>query len=680
MTRKQTIFLFLACSMLMIGLTNALSLRYKLYPFNFYETEEFKWELDEKIQQIHTEHFIIPAMQRDLENLVITDEERQVLRHQIQETFEGYYSSSPYDSYTIEDHFNLYSYALDETHEKPILDEISDALLDEFITLQKEEALLEQMETLNYSNTFYYTIEDETGKSYTNITEESDYIGFIKIFSHELKPSLQLTNHEFSGHVMIPTDGNIYVLKLMIKHYLDIFAFFLSLAISFASGIYLYKFRKQINFEQLNVPSFVHYFYTRFQALPLEIKVISLSIIASFVTNFNFNFNRYYFYNMSDCLWYLFVHALYGLAVLFLMLTVQSIIGFCKTPQRFKDELNNSLFFSGQNIAKLEKPYRTIFIYIALYFAVIGAWGSSLGIDEGWIVISLGLMLILLLIIYLKTRHIQRIFEAIHLMANGEKPDDLNLKGKGLLQKVATDINTIKDGVTLTEKKQSQSERLKTELITNVSHDLRTPLTSILNYVDLARRDDITEEERNTYLEILDRKSKRLKLLIDDLFEASKMASGAIELQKTTVNLNALLQQSIGEYEDRLQKASLSVRLSLPHNKAYACADAKKLFRVFENLLSNICKYSQPNTRVYIEMIEQYDHLIISFKNMASYELGFEVTELSERFKRADVSRHTEGSGLGLAIVKSILDLHEASLQLDQDADLFKVTISLPKQ
>jgi signal transduction histidine kinase len=250
--------------------------------------------------------------------------------------------------------------------------------------------------------------------------------------------------------------------------------------------------------------------------------------------------------------------------------------------------------------------------------------------------------------------------------------------GRGALNRLSQSLNTLKHGVKTSRNAQLKSERLKTELITNVSHDLRTPLTSIIMYNDLLKKSDVTEAERHDYLSIIDRKAKRLKRLIDDLFEASKMASGAIELNKTKVNLNELLKQSLAEYDETIHQAQLDFRIKSPNTAINVFGDGQKLWRVFDNLIGNIFKYSMEGTRVYIALDVENGEAIVTFKNITKYELGANVDELFERFKRGDASRHTEGSGLGLAIAKSIIDLHDGMFLIDLDGDLFKVTIKLP--
>ncbi|WP_421617389.1 sensor histidine kinase [Brevibacillus sp. TJ4] len=250
---------------------------------------------------------------------------------------------------------------------------------------------------------------------------------------------------------------------------------------------------------------------------------------------------------------------------------------------------------------------------------------------------------------------------------------------KGKLANTAHALNRIKDGVQRSLQDQIKSERLKSELITNVSHDLKTPLTSIINYVDLLKREDTTTEERQNYVSILERKTERLKVLIDDLFEASKMASGAVELNIERVNVSALLNQAIAEFSDKIEESSLTFRVNVENQKIYAKLDGKKTWRVFENLISNALKYAMPGTRVHIELTEDDAAVHFAIKNVSSYEINFDADELFERFKRADTSRNTEGSGLGLAIAKSIVELQGGTMSLAIDGDYFKVNVRFPK-
>jgi len=276
--------------------------------------------------------------------------------------------------------------------------------------------------------------------------------------------------------------------------------------------------------------------------------------------------------------------------------------------------------------------------------------------------------------------YFNRIVLQVNELAIGKLGPDVQVPGKSVLATLAGNMNVLKQGVTTLQNEQAKSERLKTELITNVSHDLRTPLTSIITYTELLKKEDVSNEDRIAYVEIIDQKSQRLKVLIDDLFEVSKMASGNVELNKEKVDLVQLLQQTLAEYDNLIKESNLQFRLPNMEIPVYAFVDGQKLFRVFDNLIGNVLKYSLENSRVYITIQTSGDRALISLKNVSKYEISENRDELFERFKRGDSSRHTEGSGLGLAIAKSIVDLHEGHLTIDIDGDLFKVAISLKMQ
>ena len=265
---------------------------------------------------------------------------------------------------------------------------------------------------------------------------------------------------------------------------------------------------------------------------------------------------------------------------------------------------------------------------------------------------------------------------ATEQMAKGQLIGDVEIRGKSVFAEHAKHLNKLREGVRMSQSEQAKSERLKTELITNVSHDLRTPLTSIITYTDLLKKPDLTNEERLSYVAILDRKSQRLKTLIEDLFEVSKMASGNMELHKQKVDLSQLMQQALAEHEEEIQGANLDFRVT-PPKSLHAYVDGQKWWRVLDNLIVNSIKYTLPGTRVYVTLKEEDGCALFIIKNVTRYELGEDVDELFERFKRADTSRHTEGSGLGLAISQSIVDLHGGFMIIELDGDLFKVTVSI---
>ncbi len=248
----------------------------------------------------------------------------------------------------------------------------------------------------------------------------------------------------------------------------------------------------------------------------------------------------------------------------------------------------------------------------------------------------------------------------------------------GPLKKHANYLNNINGAVNKAVEERMKSESLKTELITNVSHDLKTPLTSIVNYVDLLKKTDITDEKALEYIEVIDRQSQRLKKLTFDIVEASKASTGNIEVHKEKTVLNVIIQQTNGEYIERLEEKSLVLVPEVPENNVTINTDGRLLWRIIDNLMSNICKYSMPGTRVYISLWQDEYNAYISFRNISKNKLNISPDELTERFVRGDASRNTEGSGLGLSIAKSLADVIGGRLTIVIDGDLFKVTLALP--
>ena len=225
---------------------------------------------------------------------------------------------------------------------------------------------------------------------------------------------------------------------------------------------------------------------------------------------------------------------------------------------------------------------------------------------------------------------------------------------------------------------QMKAEHLKTELITNVSHDIKTPLTSIVNYVDLLKKEDMPSPAAREYIAVLDRQSHRLKKLTEDLVEASKASSGALNVELQPTDVNVLLSQIEGEYQERLAACHLTLVTQPPAPGTMIQADSRLLSRVMDNLVSNVCKYALENTRVYVTAAVRDGQAVISFKNVSRDELNISPDELMERFVRGDASRHSEGSGLGLSIARSLVQLQGGTFALSIDADLFRADIVFP--
>ncbi|MEG0093268.1 MAG: sensor histidine kinase [Erysipelotrichaceae bacterium] len=259
-------------------------------------------------------------------------------------------------------------------------------------------------------------------------------------------------------------------------------------------------------------------------------------------------------------------------------------------------------------------------------------------------------------------------------MANGNLDYESN-EELGVFEPLKNDLYKIKDGFKTAVNEEVKSQRMKTELVSNVSHDLKTPLTSIITYVDLLKNNDISEEEKKNYIDILDRNSVRLKVLIEDLFDISKATSGNVSLNLTQIDIVSLMKQILFENNDKISQTDLIIRESYSDEKILLNLDSQKTYRILQNLITNIIKYAMKQSRVYIEMIDYEEQVEISFKNISAQEIDFDPEDIVERFARGDKSRNTQGSGLGLAIAKSFTELQNGSFKVQIDGDLFKVIL-----
>lgn len=286
--------------------------------------------------------------------------------------------------------------------------------------------------------------------------------------------------------------------------------------------------------------------------------------------------------------------------------------------------------------------------------------------------------ILLYILVKKKCKEIQDNYRKLLHMTRTIAEGDLNASAEedmGVFNPIRDEVASIRQGFGKAVSEEVKSRNMKTELITNVSHDLKTPLTAIITYVDLLKKEDITEEERREYIDTLDRKSQRLKVLIEDLFEVSKATTDNIVMNFEDVDLVNLIKQVRLENEDKIGGSSLDFRWNLPEEKCILSLDPQRTFRIMDNLVQNILKYAMPHSRVYIDMRDENGEVTVSFKNMSAAEMNFSPEEITERFSRGDLSRNTEGSGLGLAIAQSFTELQNGTFRVETDGDLFKVTI-----
>ena len=374
----------------------------------------------------------------------------------------------------------------------------------------------------------------------------------------------------------------------------------------------------------------------------------------------------------------------------------------CKVPGGFwwRHSLCGRLLKLGWRI------FKKVWGYIAKFFLRIGGYirdvFALLPVIWKWIAAGGALGFVLILICASTTSHWYSVFPmfvwclvfaalviycgysygVIYKGIQRMKRGDLNEKIKtdwlfGSFKTIAEDLNALTDVVSVAAEKQLKAERMKTELITNVSHDIKTPLTSVINYVDLLQQPH-TEEEGTQYLEVLSRQSAQLKKLVEDLMDMSKASSGNMTVTIEEVDAVETVNQALGEFADKLEAAKLIPVVRTPDNQLHMKADGKLTWRVLSNLLSNVVKYALPGTRVYIDLLRLDKSVVLSVKNISREELNISAEELTERFVRGDASRNTEGSGLGLNIAQSLMQLQRGSLELTVDGDLFKVTLTFP--
>ena len=335
--------------------------------------------------------------------------------------------------------------------------------------------------------------------------------------------------------------------------------------------------------------------------------------------------------------------------------------------QKFKDEINQF---------NLEDDGTKLILKLAIGNFVIVAIMCCM-----WFIGAMLAVVYNLILFYVLANKYDKIIKDYQALRKGTKriaEGDLNTiitEDIGVFEPMKEDLTQIRDGFKKAVEKEMKSQRMKTELISNVSHDLKTPLTAITTYVELLKKDDITDEERKEYVDTLDRKSQRLKVLIEDLFEVSKATSNDITLNLMNVDIVKLMKQVVIEHKEKYDEAGLQLHWKVPEEKVELQLDSQKTYRIFENLFSNIQKYAMPHSRVYIDVTDEDRQVSVVVKNMSAEPLNVAGEELTERFVRGDASRNTEGSGLGLAIAKNFTEVQKGSFEVCVDGDLFKTTL-----
>ncbi len=353
-----------------------------------------------------------------------------------------------------------------------------------------------------------------------------------------------------------------------------------------------------------------------------------------------------------------------------------------------KNTLGWKLLSKGIHLAHMcfnEKIFKGWMIGLMLLYGLInGILFNIAGNRWGFFALMASILIILLnavavYIAFQALRSLTIIMDGAKEISNGNLDVQIGLGEISMaFQGFAQDIQSIQGGLKNSVQEAIKGERMKTDLITNVSHDLKTPLTSIINYVDLLKQENIDNEKAASYLNILDDKSNRLKQLIEDLIEASKASSGNLEIKEEQVDLNELVTQACGEYEEKIKEAQLDLRMNTSQEKIWILADGKYMWRILENIMSNVLKYSMAHSRVYMDIESKDGYGVLVMKNISAYPLDIDPDQLTDRFVRAEESRTTEGSGLGLSIAQSLASIQGGTFNIDIDGDLFKVTVKIP--
>lgn len=371
------------------------------------------------------------------------------------------------------------------------------------------------------------------------------------------------------------------------------------------------------------------------------------------------------------------------------MLLLETVVKRMKTHTLWKTTL---LYMIGHGIKTVfdNRKFSTRLVLSYMGFCLVGGIAtlamvdSYLNYNQGgtlfWFVVIVMLGIGTFIYLFTKMKQFQNIQKALQAIYEGNTNIELDSDElTGVLKQMAIYIEDIAGGLSNAIQQSLKNERQKTELITNVSHDIKTPLTSIINYVDLLKKEEMPNEKAKEYLEILDSKSQRLKRLTEDLVEASKASSGNIKLKMEKINVNEIIKQVSGEFEDKFKARNLEEIMTLPEETIFIKADGRYLYRVLENLYSNASKYAMEGSRIYLDVVPKQTSIVIQMKNVSKEKLNITTDELMQRFVRGDSSRNTEGSGLGLSIASSLTELQGGKFHIYLDGDLFKVTLGFEK-
>ncbi len=553
--------------------------------------------------------------------------------------------------------------------------------------LELEISELEEKYSSENSN-IAYILKDGSGNLLSANTSSfsGEYICHLSFLAGEFN-----SDERFSGiHVeaAIPEklevkDSLYYLGKLLSlvfeMRYISIAAAFVSFAVCLASLIFLCcVYGRQGEGEEAK-PSFI-------DKIPLEFLIILTVFIYTAIFVISVLLFKFVYHQFNYILCVLFFICCYSALFFITLAIILTAVNRTKTKTWLRSTLAYTIIKGISDlIKKLGRRSDTVASLIVIALAVIsdivliecfdGTQHKLIGIIT--VIIT---NLILAFILLKSSVDNGKIAEGSRTILSGDLSHKINEEELFFTHKeIAQNINHIGDGLSSAIEDQVKSERLKTELITNVSHDIKTPLTCIINYVDLLSSEEIQSEQAEEYISVLKKQSTRLKKLIEDLIETSKASSGNIPVNLEAVDISILLSQALGEYKDRLESKGLEIVYEEDEMDKLALCDGRLCWRIFDNLFSNASKYALSGTRLYVKLFSQDEKLIISMKNISQNKLNITPDELTERFVRGDSSRNTEGSGLGLSIAKSLAALQNGSLSLSIDGDMFTACVELKK-
>ncbi len=533
--------------------------------------------------------------------------------------------------------------------------------------------------------------EDIFNEKYYDYVEISDSI-FDETFNGEAL-NLSFAKQQYICLISLPVNGlsqamtdeinytyRLYMVnKVVSSIYLPVI--FYTLGIILFAYMIIYRRAEMIKFRER--------IFEWYMLLPLIFKIIFTIIIGVYFYRMLIykNYRMSYIIAGVDISGAIFRVLFTGIAMLIVVMAAEHVIKYCKRKLHLVNEPEARFVAACIKDMKIAAKANEQIVFIIsvlimvmwiLPLAPLVIYASNASAISAVFALSMyALYCLVLWIVFKYINNTSKLKYYIREMAGGNIaaiPEE-----SGPFSKPINNLNNINAGLKANLEEMIKSERMKTELITNVSHDLKTPLTSIINYLSLLKTLELDNESAKEYIDIANDKAKRLNVLIQDLFEASKLNSGQMKLEKMPSDIVSLLRQTLGELDYKISQSGIEFRVELPEHPVILNMDGQRMWRVFDNLLTNILKYSPKGSRGYINMVEYDERVVITFKNISNYPLDFDGAELFERFKRGDVSRSTEGSGLGLSIAKSIVELHGGTLEIIIDGDLFKTIVTFYK-